>query len=334
VLHEVERWQYHAAEIPDATIREDALNALEHKRSNAEGAALFWIIPTQRCPRLLRLLVAYEIMADFLDSTIERGAHAGISNGRQLHLALVDAVDIDRPTSDYYRHHPWRDDGGYLLRLVAACRRDCTALPSYRLVRPLLMRAAALAQVQGLNHELDLRLREIVLKAWAAALTDGDSQLGWYETAGAASAWLTVLALLAVAAESAPRPSYPSEVYLAYFPWISLTATLLDSYGDLLEDRLNEENSYIARYGSLEDAVCRIGEVMRRATIEARLLDHGERHCVILASMIAMYLSKDSSRAPEMRSASSHLLANGDRLTAILAPVLRVWRVVFSLRDT
>jgi tetraprenyl-beta-curcumene synthase len=334
VLREVEKWQSHAAGIPDATIREDALNALEHKRSNAEGAALFWIIPTRRCPRLLRLLVAYEIMADFLDSTIERGAHAGIANGRQLHLALVDAVDIERPTSDYYKHHPWQDDGGYLHRLVAACRRDCTALPSYRLVRPLLMRAAALAQVQGLNHELDLRLREIVLKAWAATQADADPQLGWYETAGAASAWLTVLALMAVAAESAPRPSYPSEVYLAYFPWISLTATLLDSYGDLMEDQLNEENSYIARYGSLEDAVRRIGEVMRRATLEARLLDHGERHCVILAAMIAMYLSKDSSRTPEMQSASQKLLESGDGLVAALGPVLRAWRVMFSLRDT
>lgn len=334
VLHEVERWQERAARIPDATIREDALTALDHKRSNTEGAALFWIIPTRRCPRLLNLLVAYEIMADFLDSAIERGAHVGIENGRQLHLALVDAVDIERPISDYYQHHPWQDDGGYLPGLVAACRDGCATLPSYRLVRPLLMRAAALAQVQGLNHELDLRLREHVLCAWAAQQDDPGDGLGWYEAAGAASAWLTVLALMAVAAESTLSSSHALEVYLAYFPWISLTATLLDSYGDIAEDRLKQENSYIAHYGSLETAVWRIGEVMRRANFEACSLDNGERHCVILAAMIAMYLSKDSSRTSEMQLISRKLLRSGNSLARLLGPVLRAWRVAYSLRDT
>lgn len=334
VLHEVESWQARAARIPDATIREDALTALDRKRSNTEGAALFWIIPARRCPRLLNLLVAYEIMADFLDSVVERGAHVGVENGRQLHRALVDAVDIERPTSDYYRHHPWQDDGGYLLRLVAACRYGCTMLPSYRLVRPLLMRAAALAQVQGLNHELDFQLREHVLRTWAARQSDTGDGLGWHETAGAASAWLTVLALMGVAAESSPSSNYASEVYSAYFPWISLTATLLDSYGDIVEDRLKGENSYIAHYGSLETAVWRIGEVVKRATLEARLLDNGERHCVILAAMVAMYLSKDSSRTPEMQVTSRQLLRSGDPLARLLGPMLRAWRVVYSLRDT
>ena len=334
VLREVDRWHARAAAIPDPTIREDALASLEHKRSNAEGAALFWIIPRQRCPRLLSLLVAYEIMADFLDSSIERGAGAGIVNGQQLHLALLDAVDVERPISDYYRHHPWQDDGGYLARLVEACRRVCVSLPSYQRVRPLLMRAAALAQVQGLNHELDVCLREMVLRAWASEQVCPDGELCWYETAGAASAWLTVLALMAVAAEPAPPKNYAFEVYSAYFPWISLTATLLDSYGDLCEDRDNDENSYIDCYGSLEIAVSRIGEVLRRASREARSLDKGERHSVIFAAMIAMYLSKDSTRTSEMRAKSRTLLRSGESLAMLLSPVLRAWRIMYSLKDT
>jgi tetraprenyl-beta-curcumene synthase len=333
VLREVERWQARAAEIPDATIREDALAALEQKRPNTEGAALFWTVTARRCPRLLRLLVAYEIMADFLDSTIERGAHMGIANGRQLHLALVDAVDIARPISDYFRHHPWRDDGGYLPGLVQACRYGCTRLPSYWSVRPMLMRAAALAQVQGLNHELDLLLREVVLKEWFEQEVSSEEEIGWYESAGAASAWLTVLALMAVAAEPAPQPEHVADVYLAYFPWFSLTATLLDSYGDLIEDQLNKENSYIAQYGSLEAAVQRIDEVVRRATVEAWLLDNGARHSVILAAMIAMYLSKDSAVTPDMKPLSRHLLHSAGPLAMLLGPVLRAWRVAFSLRE-
>src|SRR5215471_14513016 len=103
VLGEVERWRSHAAQIPDRTIRNDALLALRHKRPNTDGAALLWTIPTRRCPGLLRLLVAYEIMGDFLDSMVERGIVTGMVDGRQLHVALVDAIDVRRPISDYYR---------------------------------------------------------------------------------------------------------------------------------------------------------------------------------------------------------------------------------------
>lgn len=333
VLREVERWRVYASEIPDATIRNDALAALEHKRPNTDGAALLWIIPAQRCPRLLRLLVAYEIMGDFLDSTVERGAHVGIVNGRQLHLALVDAVDIERPLSDYYLHHPWQDDGGYLPRLVEACRYGCAMLPSYGSVRPLLIRAAMLAQVQGLNHEPDVSLRETVLEAWAAREGDVDSGIGWYETAGAASAWLTVLAMMAVAAEPEPSGTHAYEVFLAYFPWIALAATLLDSYDDLIEDQLNNTNSYLARYGSFDLVVGRIDELVRRATCEARALDNGERHAVIVASMIALYLSKDSVRAREMEATSQMLLRSGGPLAMLLGPILRTWRLLNSLRD-
>lgn len=334
VLREVERWRVLAAGIPDATIRHDALTALVHKRPNTDGAALLWTIPARRCPRLLRLLVAYEIMGDFLDSTIERGAHVGIANGRQLHLALVEAIDVERPMSDYYLHHPWQDDGGYLASLVEACRYGCIMLPAYVSVRPLLIRAAMLAQVQGLNHELDTALRRLALEAWADNEGNAGSGLGWYETAGAASAWLTVLALMAVAAEPAPPAGRAYAVFLAYFPWIALAATLLDSYDDLVEDELNDTDSYLARYGSFDRAVRRIDELLRRATYEARMLDDGERHAVIVASMIALYLSKDSVRSPQMVAASRMLLRSGGPLAVCLEPVVRTWRLLNSLKDT
>lgn len=334
VLREVDEWRARAAEIPDATIRHDALTALEHKRPNTDGAALLWTIPAKRCPRLLRLLVTYEIMGDFLDSTVERGAHVGVVNGCQLHLALVDAIDIERPMSDYYYHHPWRDDGGYLANLVEACRYGCTMLPAYASVRPLLIRAAMLAQVQGLNHECDTALRRLILEEWAASESDVESGLGWYETAGAASAWLTVLALMAVAAEPSPPGGRALSVFLAYFPWIALAATLLDSYDDLVEDELNKTDSYLSRYGSFDLMVERIHELVRRATYEARMLHDGERHAVIVASMLALYLSKDSVRQPEMLEASRMLLRAGGPLAMLLGPVLRCWRLANALKDT
>ena len=128
VAREVRAWRSLAAAIPDRPIRQDALSSLANKRGHTDGAALFCIFTRSREPALLRLLVAYEIMWDFLDSVNERGAARGQPNGKQLHLALVDGLDPDRPVSDYYRHHPWHDDGGYLNTLVQTCRETCVLL--------------------------------------------------------------------------------------------------------------------------------------------------------------------------------------------------------------
>jgi hypothetical protein len=206
-------------------------------------------------------------------------------------------------------------------------------LPTYTSVRPLLVRAAALAQVQGLTHELDLRLRDAILRAWAKRELKGEFELDWYEAAGAASAWLTVLALMTVAAEPKHASRHATEVFLAYFPWFTLAATLLDSYGDILEDRIEEKNSYISHYGSLESAAARIGEVLTHATVAIHLLENGARHAVVFGAMAAMYLSKDSVIDAEMGELSKSLMRSAGPLAGLLGPVLRGWRSVNSLKD-
>ena len=77
VSQEMRGWQVLAAAIPDGPIREDALHSIRRKRENAAGAALFSILPRRRNRDLLRLLVAYQMIWDFLDSVSERGACEG-----------------------------------------------------------------------------------------------------------------------------------------------------------------------------------------------------------------------------------------------------------------
>jgi tetraprenyl-beta-curcumene synthase len=331
VSREVELWRGRAATIPDRTIRTDALSSLESKRGNTDGAALFWILPDIRRPHLLRLLVTYEIMCDFLDSVSERGAGAGLANGRQLHLAFTEALDPGAPISDYYLYHPWRDDGGYLRLLVELCRAACALLPSYMAMRPALIRAATLAQVQGLNHELDPHLRDVTLREWVAREFTDRLGLAWYELSGAASTWISVLALLALASEPDRQPDEGVEMYTAYF-WVCLAATVLDSYVDEAEDIANGDHSYFGHYTSKEEGVRRAHEIVRRAAHEARMLRNGHRHTVIVACMVALYLSKDSALTPELTATSLALLSAGGPLAALLGPVLRGWRMAYSLR--
>ncbi|HEY2537574.1 MAG TPA: DUF2600 family protein, partial [Solirubrobacteraceae bacterium] len=71
VSREVGVWRDRARAIPDAPIREDALGAIAEKRFNPEGAALFAVLPRRYDLNLVRLLVAFQVLLDFLDSVTE-----------------------------------------------------------------------------------------------------------------------------------------------------------------------------------------------------------------------------------------------------------------------
>jgi tetraprenyl-beta-curcumene synthase len=334
VAREARAWRSAALGIPDAPIRRDALSALAGKRGHTDGAALFSILSRRRNQSLLRLLVAYEIAWDFLDSVNERGAAAGQVNGRQLHLALIEALDPGEPISDYYRHHPWRQDGGYLRALVDACRESSTLLPSYGRVRKAAVEEAARAQVLAINHELDPARRDAALRAWAARELPGDCEATWFELTGAASASLTIHALFALAADPACTAREIERVRRAYFPWISAATTMLDSYADQAQDAASGDHSYVAHYHSPELALRRVRQLVERCLREALALEDGERHALIATCMVAMYLTKDSARTLATRAGSRSLANAGGPLTRLLLPILRLWRIAYAQRST
>jgi len=341
VSREVDGWRARAAEIPDAELRADAVGALTRKRGNINGAALFWTLPDRRNSDLLAALVAYEILADFLDCVSERGAHLGIANGRQLHLALVEALDPEAQMSDYYRYHDNADDGGYVRTLVGSCRAHCAALPSYDEVRPFLSRAASLSAVLTINHEPNPAMRERALQEWdddQVAERPGRElavrgEQHWYERTAGASAWLTVLAMLALAAERGPTAREAARTYGAYLDWIAPAGAMLDSYGDIGEDAASGDHSYIAHYPSSEVAVERVSELVSGSRRVAGTLPGGARHAVIAACMTAFYLSKDSVRAPDLRGGARELRRAGGPLVELLLPVLRAWRLAYGQRS-
>jgi tetraprenyl-beta-curcumene synthase len=293
---------------------------------------MFSILPRTRSPCLLRLLVAYQIIWDFLDSVHERAPDH--KNGSQLHLALVDALDPGRPISDYFRHHPWRDDGGYLLALVTACRDSCVRLPSYESVRPFAVREAKRAHVLPVNHDLNPVSRDATLKKWATKEFPSGHEATWFELTGAASAGLTIFALLALASEPLCNEAEIAQIHRVYFPWTSVVATMLDSYVDQTEDLANGDHVYIAHYPTREVATQHICMLIRRCLCDSQTLRDSEKHILIASSMVAMYLSKDSARSPAMREATGRIADAGGSLTRVLLPILRLWRTVYAQRST
>ncbi len=281
---------------------------------------------------LLHTLVRYEIILEFLDNLNERTVAAGERNGRQLHLALVEAVDISRPISDYYLYHPMQDDGGFLRSLVEACRLSCVTLVSYGAVRALLVREATRAGVLALNHDPDPARRDAALRLWVSQHVLGETPYSWFELAGAATSSLTVHMLLSQAAEPSVDHRETRHSRRVYFPGVALLSTMLDSYVDQCEDLATNHHSYIGHYGCNQDAAQRLCEIIYDTFTEARTLRRGHRHVAIAAAMIALYLSDDNAQAPNQRHYTAQLERAGGPLTRLLIPILRLWRIVYDLR--
>lgn len=324
---EMRAWRSLAETIPSVPLRRDALHALDCKRGHTDGAALFWTLTARRDRRLLRIVVAYEIIYDYLDNVSERGADRGVANGRQLFAALADALRPGAGHADYYRHNPWRDDGGYLRALVDVCRSGCRELPGLAVVLPYLAREAANVSVFALNHALPAADRDRLLRDWAAVEFRDHDDVHWYEVTAAASQSTLVFALLALATDGNATPGQARATYDAYFPWFGNAVTMLDSYVDQAEDARRGAHSYVAHYPSPEVAVERVCLSVERAAERLLALPNGERHAVLLASMVAMYLSKDSARSPELRAGTAEIVRAGGSLTRLLLPVLRAWRI-------
>jgi tetraprenyl-beta-curcumene synthase len=325
-------WRRLAAAIPDPVLREQALATLERERLSAAGAALFAATaPRLRDPVLVRALVAYQVICDYLDTLAEQPSRDPVANGAQLHAALADAVAARTHAMRYYGLHERRDDGGYLAALVAACRESAAALPAYASVRAAALREAARNEVQGVNHA-SAGVREPGLRRWAAATTREDLAAGdasWFELAAAGSSSLAVLALLAAAADPRTTERDAERVRRAYFPWIEALSTLLDSLVDHDEDLRTGALNFVGRYPSQAAAIARLHELTARAIAGARGLPRGERHVVLVAGMIAMHLSEPGAWLPWAQPATRAVLRATDTLLMpLLLLLLRGWRGV------
>ena len=332
VAKELEAWAARAAAIPEGRTRRDAIDALTRKRPHLDGAVLLSTLHRRPAKPLVRVLFCYEAILELLDNMNERAADAGVGNGLRLHRALQDALRLEGPDSDYLVSHPFQDDGGHIAAQVSACREACGALPSYRLVRRSLCEQTRRARVLALNHQPDPRRRSELLELWARREHPHETEIPWFELSGSATASLTVHALLSLAAE--PHITrLEVERTTAVYPRISLLATMLDSYIDEDDDIEGSLHSYISHYGDPQQLTRRLATIISESTGSVAVLPDSDRHAIILASMIALYLTSDHANAPDRIPITAATLRAAGQPTRLLMPLLRAWRIARRLTD-
>ena len=322
---EIRHWRRRVAAAPDAVLRVLALETLEAKWGNLEGAAAFAaFVPSAWRLTVTRAVVAWQAIYDYADILMEQPCHDHAANAASLHAPLLVAVTPGSRQEDYYARHSCHDDGGYMAAMVEGSRQALLALPGHAAMCDLVQRNAAL-----IVRYQTLIGRPQDFAAWAAALTPDGAHLRWWETGAACGSSVGVFALIAAAADPAASRRDAEVIEAAYFPWIGSLHTLLDSLVDRHEDLLTGQHSLVGHYGPPGAEAERMRALAQEAARRARALPDGMSHALLLAGMVSLYLSSGSASSPDARPAKEGVVAG---VGALGGPAMAVLGVRHAMR--
>jgi tetraprenyl-beta-curcumene synthase len=298
VRRELASWDQRARRIPNQMLRRHATNQLAGERLNPEAAALFSVLaPRGSRRRVARLIVAYQVLYDYLDAVNEEPSLAELPCGLQLHRALTDAVLPDRAMSDYYAQHPelrGGADGGYMHGLTDACRRVVRTLPAARRSARVLANASQrCGEAQSYNHAT-LARDQAPLIEWSLAQAPDRCDYLWWELAAGGISCLGIHALLASAADPASNARDAASIDAAYFPAICALSSLLDSLADYHEDAGTSNHNFVLHYRDGAQAAERLATIFTDAAERVKPLRNRRLHAIILVGIASYYLSSPS----------------------------------------
>jgi tetraprenyl-beta-curcumene synthase len=310
-------------------LRRLALITQRRERGNLEGAAAFAVLaPRSQRARVVRAVVAFQAVYDYIDTLAEQPSEDPVANGHQLHLALLTALSPSDQHSDYYLHSSGNQDAGYMRNLIDTCRFAFGALPSHASVLDRTARCAKrMMAYQALNHGAQGDTRA-ALAGWSESLTPAGTGLRWWETAAAAASSLSVFALIAAAAQPVLRAGEAAATEDAYFPWIGALHVLLDSLIDRGEDLLTGHHCLVDHYSSAEETASRVGSIAAEAMQAIEPLPNAAQHSIILAAMTSFYLTAPAASTPQAAPAARSVRARIGTLTTPTMAVLRARRAV------
>lgn len=330
---QISHWKARAASIPDQTLRAQATHKLTGERLNPEAAALFAILAPRHARKgLIRLIVAFQIAYDYLDAINEAPDTANLQNGFSLHEALNDAIRIEPPRRDYYKHHPQKDDGGYLSELIAVCRSEIATLPSANELRPLLALAIArCGEAQCRNHAVRVEGEEQLID-WSQKSSNRAGYLWWELSAGGISSLGIHALFAAAAARSTVEEAHKLDA--AYFPPVCAISALLDSLVDYAEDRTTTNHSFVGHYRTANEAADRFAAITSEARALLSPLKHPRRHELLLAGIASFYLSANEAQSDFARPATSNTLGRLGSTTHVIFLAMQLMRLHAGVSNT
>lgn len=321
VRRELSRWRAEARAIEDADLRRHALSSIHAKAFHCEGGAVYATGRVDDRRSLVRVIVAYQTLVDYLDTLCDRGRSWDPEEHAALHEAALVAVDLER-TPDVLSG---RADAGYIRALVDACREELGRMPCYVQARGrMLMLVTLYCELQTYKHA-PASTREGLLLTWWRAHRDLAPDLAWNEFASATGSTLGLFHLFRSAAQDGWDEENAVGTTHLFVPWVGALHILLDYLIDQAEDRIGSDLNFIACYEPPVDVVRRLEFVEGQARVRARLIH--PFHVLVVEGLLALYLSDDKVRAqPEVAAVARVLASRWSVRTRLLALGCRAYR--------
>lgn len=322
VVHrELGRVERRARLIEDPAVRDMALESLSTKRFHCEGGAVL----VGAVPLLVRAVVAYQSLCDYLDTVTDRGPAVPSVVIRSLHQSLRDALEPDRPEQDYWHDHP-QQDGGYMAWLVRECRSVMVRLPYLAAVAPqTLWLADRYIDLQSLKHAPAATAeRAAILRQWADEHRRPEWDVQWWEFCAATGSTLGIFALWSEAVHPV-LPDRAARLGSLYFPWMGGLHILLDYFVDQDEDVAHGDFNFVHCYPDAASAVAGIGRLYRQVIRRADSLDDAAFHRYVAEGLLGFYLSDRKVRGA-LRAPAGQLLSSGGNVSRALYCLAKVGR--------
>lgn len=280
---------------PSEKLKGQALASISLKRFHAQGGSIYALYPGVRQEPLIRFIVALQTISDYLDNLCDRAGCFEPEAFERLHLAMLDAVGLNTqkfiPSAPYYAFYPVKDDGGYLVNLVTACREELAKFPNYRLAEGHILQLVRLySNLQVFKHTYPEK-REKLLSEWIKPKLIHYPDLTTWEYAAATGSTLGVFMLAALASLNKVSLDELEKTKQAYFPWICSLHIMLDYFIDQEEDKTASDFNFVSYYKDQEECSSRLVFLLRKAKQEARTLPNSLFHLTVIDGLLALYLS-------------------------------------------
>ncbi|MBH0231087.1 tetraprenyl-beta-curcumene synthase family protein [Halobacillus sp. KCTC 3957] len=291
VHRELKYWVDRAEAIPNEELRTQALASIEAKTFHCEGGAIYSVLAGHHAPDVVRFIVAYQTISDYLDNLCDRSTSMDPDDFRMLHESMLDALNPENELKDYYQFREDQEDGGYLGDLVKTCQNVLGKYPQYENVRHHTGKLCALyVDLQVHKHVMEEE-RIPRLMNWFENHQEEWPDLEWYEFSACTGSTLGIFCLVSYTLGDRIDGRLALQIEKSYFPFMQGLHILLDYYIDQEEDEVEGDLNFCSYYNHDGQMKERFKYFVTQTNEEVSKLPDSNFHQMIHKGLVGMYLA-------------------------------------------
>lgn len=292
VHKELDYWKKRAEEIPNAELRKQALLSIRTKQFHCEGGAILALLAEEKYREVIKFIVAYQTISDYLDNLCDRSTSQDPKDFRALHESMMHALMLDgEMDNNYYRYRQDQNDGDYLSELVRTCQNVLATISHYPLINGYLKELCQYYCDLQVHNHVKVEERVPRLKKWFSEKRDHLPTMEWYEFSACSGSTLGIFCLVSYAMRNDFTAEESALIRNGYFPYVQGLHILLDYLIDQEEDRQGGDLNFCFYYDNQEQMFDRFRLFIKEADIHTNQLPNRKFHQLINRGLLGLYLS-------------------------------------------